>query len=297
MLGFSSITFEAGIQKCVRICDITTYLRVLVYEMNLVQMRIRSCFYSTSVKAVVKQQWDLLSAVCLERKPVISRKLNDTERKFSRVLAEIELENSHKSDHEVRFEQDMLQAELLKSKSVDLDIDMALQQTAQDFEDAAVEEYNNFMFESRLTEADRANDLQSLERRLDRHLLLLVQEKQCDQNVWIMPQGLRMDGETMLQTAERVVKEKCGADLVVRFCGNAPCGVYKYKYPKRFVGNGENSSVGAKIFFFKAQYIAGHLEYNKLKHKEFKWLGREELMASLPKEYCRNVSQFLIDED
>lgn len=265
--------------------------------MNLVQMRIRSFLYSTSVQAVRKQKWDLMSAVCLERKPVISRELNDIERKFSRMLAEIELENSNKSDHEVRFEQDMLQAELLKSKSVDLDIDMALKQTAQDFEDAAIEEYSNFAYESRLTEADRMHDLQSLERKLDRHLLLVFQEKQGDQKVWIMPQGLRMDGETMLQTAERVLKEKCGADLMVHFYGNAPCGVYKYKYPKNLVGNGENASVGAKVFFFKAQYIAGHLEHNKLKHEEFKWLGREELMTSLPEEYCRNVSQFLIDEE
>jgi large subunit ribosomal protein L46 len=238
-----------------------------------------------------------MSAVCLERKPVISRELNDIELKFSRMLAETELENSHKSDHEVRFEKDILQAELLKSKSVDLDVDMALQQTAQDFEDAAVEEYNKFAFASRLTEADRTHDLQSLERKLDRHLLLLVQEKQWDQKVWILPQGLRMDGETMLQAAERVLKEKCGDDLVAHFYGNAPCGVYKYKYPKRFVGNGENASVGAKVFFFKAQYIAGHLEQNKLKHKEFKWLGRDELEASLPEEYCKNVTQFVIDEE
>jgi large subunit ribosomal protein L46 len=111
-----------------------------------------------------------------------------------------------------------------------------------------------------------------------------------------MPQGLRMDGETMLQTAERVLQEKCGLDLTVQFHGNAPCGVYKYKYPKRFIDTTEDTSIGAKVFFFKAQYIAGHLEHNKLKHQEFKWLGREELMCSLSQEYYRNISQFLIDE-
>jgi large subunit ribosomal protein L46 len=238
-----------------------------------------------------------MSAVCLERKPVICRELNEVERKFSRMLADIELENSHKSDHEVRYEEDILRTELLKKKSVDLDMDQTLQQTAQDFEDAAADEYNNFQFESRITEADKTNDLQSIERKLDRHLLLLVQQKHWDQKVWAMPQGMRMDGETMLQTAERVLKEICGADLTVLFYGNAPCGVYKYKYPKRFIISNEQSAVGAKVFFFKAQYIEGRLDYNKQKLKEFKWLNREELRSCLSQEYYRNISQFLIDEE
>jgi large subunit ribosomal protein L46 len=238
-----------------------------------------------------------MSAVCLERKPVISRELNEIERKFSRMLADIELENSHKSDHEVRYQKDMLQAELLQNKSVDLDVEQTFQQTAQDFEDATADEYSNFQFESRITEADKTNDFQNIERKLDKHLLLLVQQKQWDQEIWAMPQGLRLDGETMLQTAERVLKEKCGVDLTVLFYGNAPCGVHKYKYPKRFISSNEDSPVGAKVFFFKAQYIAGRLDYNKLKLKEFKWLGRKELMSCLSQEYYRNISQFLIDEE
>lgn len=264
--------------------------------MNLVQSRIISCLYSTSVKVLRKERWDLMSAVCLERKPVISREMNEIEHKFSRLLAQIELENSNKSDHEMRMEKDMLQAELLKNKSSDLDIDQALLQTAQDFEDVSADEYSKFVFGSRVTEADKTKDLQSIERKLERHLLLVVQQKQWDQKNWVMPQGLRMEGETMLQTAERVLREECGSNLTVQFCGNAPCGVYKYKYPKRFIGTTEEASVGAKVFFFKAQYIAGHLD-SKLKRQEFRWLGREELMSSLPQEYYRNISQFLIDDE
>lgn len=264
--------------------------------MNLVERSIRLCLYSTSAQ-VRRKKWDLMSAVCLERKPVLSRELNEIERKFSRMLADIELENSHRSDHEVRYEAEMLQAELLKSKSMDLDIEQTVQQTAQDFEDAAVDEYNKFVFGSRISEADKTNDLQNLERKLDRHLLLLVQQKHLDQKIWALPQGLRKDGETMIQTAERVLKEKCGDDLIVQFYGNAPCGVYKYKYPKRFVSSDVEGPVGAKVFFFKAQYIAGYVDHNKLKLQEFKWLGREELMSSLSQEYYRNISQFLIDEE
>ncbi|XP_069679808.1 large ribosomal subunit protein mL46 [Periplaneta americana] len=264
--------------------------------MNLIHNRLRLCFNSTLTKMIHRGKWDLMSAICLERKPVISRDMNDIERQFSGMLAQIELENSYKSDHEMRRKRDKLQAELIKSKSVDIDIDQTLKQTAQDFEDANVDEYNKFLFANRLTEADKKCDIHSLERKLDRHLLLLVLQKQWDRKVWVMPQGLRKDGETMLQTAERVLKETCGSKLAVNFYGNAPCGVYKFRYPKKFSESVQDCSVGAKVFFFKAQYVTGHIEQDRLTPNEFRWLGREELASNVPQEYYKTIEQFLIDE-
>lgn len=37
----------------------------------------------------------------------------------------------------------------------------------------------------------------------------------------------------------------CGPDIKVQFYGNAPCGFYKYRYPKAV--RGESGSVGAKV--------------------------------------------------
>ena len=265
--------------------------------MNLLRSIISARCFSSSVNILRKERWDLLSAVCLERKPVITKELNDIEVKFSELLARIEFESSYKSEHEVRKEEDKLRAELLKNQAAEVDLDHAAMQTAQDFEDASTDEYSKFTPMSRVTEVDKTNNVNSPDRMLENHLLLIVHQKIGDQKIWIMPQGLRVDGETMLQTAERVLHDTCGSSLKATFSANAPCGVYKYKYPKKILEKNENSPVGAKVFFFKAQRISGNVERDKLNNKSFKWLGRRELEKELLPEYYKSVSQFLIDED
>ncbi|KAJ9573816.1 hypothetical protein L9F63_008798 [Diploptera punctata] len=266
--------------------------------MNLINNKIRSCCFSTSVNIIRKHKWDLMSAVCLERKPVITKSLNDIEVNFSKMLSRIEFEKSYKSEHEMRKEADVLRAELLKHKSAEVDdIDQGTIQTAQDFEDATTDEYNKFTFMPRVTEADKIKNFNSVDRMLENHLLLVVHQKLWDQKIWIMPQGLRMDGETLLQTAERILKDTCGSNLRVKFSGNAPCGIYKFRYPKKYMDKNTDSSIGAKVFFFKAQHIAGNVEAEKLTAKSFKWLGRKELEKDLTSEYYKSISQFLIDED
>lgn len=49
-----------------------------------------------------REKWDLMSAVCLERKPLITRDFNEIEKKVQLLMNELELENSMKSDHELR---------------------------------------------------------------------------------------------------------------------------------------------------------------------------------------------------
>ena len=61
---------------------------------------------STSPSESKRPRWDLKSAVCLERYPVVSQELGEIERKFSNMLETMELENSLLSDHEVQVIQD-----------------------------------------------------------------------------------------------------------------------------------------------------------------------------------------------
>ncbi|KAJ8882071.1 hypothetical protein PR048_018559 [Dryococelus australis] len=215
------------------------------------------------------------------------------ENKFSRLLDQIEFERSLKSDHELRHELDRRQAELLKKGEVpELDEEKSTQ-TAQDFEDICQEELSNFKFSPRVWGYE--SDVHSVERKLDSSLLLLVKQKLGDGFVWALPHGLRNEGEAMHQTAERVLKEACGSDLKVRFYGFAPCGFYKYKYPSK-ARLQESGTVGAKVFFFKAELLSGAVQCNGTLVKEFKWLGKDELATDLQREYCRSVMSFLIDE-
>lgn len=48
-----------------------------------------------------------MTAICLERQPLIAAVPNEIEDKFQKLLQEVELEKSYKSDHELRRETDM----------------------------------------------------------------------------------------------------------------------------------------------------------------------------------------------
>lgn len=82
---------------------------------------------------------------------------------------------------------------------------------------------------------------------------------------------------------------RVGADLKATFLGNAPCGFYKYKYPKDIQKEG---SVGAKVFFFKAvMFSPNHLP---LKKNSFAWVKKDELKDFLTPEYLKQVYRFIM---
>lgn len=199
----------------------------------------------------------------------------------------MEFEQSLKSDHELRHEKEKKHAELLKKGDVDadLDIDMTSKQTAQDMKDAYIEEFNKFKLSERVTQADKTNDTKSLNRKLEENLFLLVEQKLGNQNVYLLPQSKRLDGETMRQAAERALKECCGDQIKVLFYGNAPCGFYKYKYP----ADQRKETVGAKIFFFRTAFQNG-----SVKESNYEWLDKIDLEKKLKQKYFESVSQFLL---
>jgi len=108
---------------------------------------IRHCdtrMFSTTVT----RKWDLYSAVCLERHPVITQSMQEIELKFYNMLKKIEFENSLKSDHELKKEREENEKKSSNTDSTDIS---TLIQTAQDFEDNCQEELNNFKFAPTVT--------------------------------------------------------------------------------------------------------------------------------------------------
>lgn len=104
---------------------------------------------STQKRNQTTEKWDVLSAVCLERHPIITKPMQDIEKRYQEMLRQIEFENSLMSDFEIRVEEE--KGLKWKQMSTDNKMDTVTIQTAQDFEDLAEQELKKFQFASRIT--------------------------------------------------------------------------------------------------------------------------------------------------
>lgn len=193
-----------------------------------------------------------------------------------------------KSDHELRKEKDLVTQKLIKAGKIQQDLDDTRQlQTAQDVEDLYQEELAKFQAAPRITEDDKKNNLKSLNRKLDDTLLLICAHNVDKKDVLLLPQAKWVEGETLRQTAERIVREKCGPELKVHFYGHAPCGFYKNRYKDAK----PTDAVGVKTFFYRAIYKNGEVAEKSAK---FEWVNEEELKGKVRSSYYQSVSQFLV---
>lgn len=180
-------------------------------------------------------------------------------------------------------------AELIKSGRGELDLDAVVKQTSQDLKDLWKEERSKFQLGSRITEADKKNDTTSTNRKLGYPLTLIMEQSVGVEKIALLPQGRIQDGENLRQATERIIKERCGDSVKVLVYGNAPCGFYKYKYPKSM----RSDVIGAKVFFFHAILKAGQVDK---KLGKFEWLDNGELLAKVDKysAYKRSLKRFII---
>lgn len=241
--------------------------------------------------ASVASPWTLHGAVCLQRLPVISQDRNPMEEEFSELMQQMELERSLLSDHELRLMEDA--ARMSRKQEEDYDSDEEEDYgdkeivTAQDLEDAWEQKLKQFH------PAQRSNgdklDVSSPERCLADSLILLIKQDVGSKKVWLLPQIQWKAGETLRQTAERALSNLPGADLKATFLGHAPCGFYKYKFPKDIQKEG---SIGAKVFFFKAVMCSPkHLALEK---NSFAWVKKDELQNFLMPGYLKQVNRFIM---
>ncbi|KFO76523.1 hypothetical protein N303_10980, partial [Cuculus canorus] len=205
----------------------------------------------------------------------------------------IELEKSQYSDHEIRKLQEEEQLRRRKESAYD-DEDEAPGKTvimAQDLEDKWEQKLLQFKAAPRITDADKNNDRMSLNRKLDSNLMLLVKQKIGNQQLWLLPQVEWQPGETLRGTAERAMAMFLGDRIQAKVLGNAPHGIYKYKYPRAIR---TEDTVGAKVFFFKAFLQSSDLSQAELKEDHL-WVAKDELGDYLKSEYLKKVNRFLLD--
>ncbi|NXN91846.1 RM46 protein, partial [Rhinopomastus cyanomelas] len=242
--------------------------------------------------AAAPRPWRLFGAVCLLRLPCITQALEKEEEEMAALTGQIELEKSCYSDHEMRKLNE--EEQLRRRRESGYDEDEALGKTvimAQDLEEKWEQKLLKFKAAPRITDADKNNNRTSLNRKLDSNLMLLVKQKIGNQELWLLPQAEWQPGETMRSTAERAVATFLGGHIQAKILGNAPHGIYKYKFP-RAVRTEDN--VGAKVFFFKAFLQSSDLSQAQLK-EDYLWVTKGELGDYLKSEYLKKVNRFLLD--
>ncbi|OWF42332.1 39S ribosomal protein L46, mitochondrial-like [Mizuhopecten yessoensis] len=252
----------------------------------------------------IDEKWTLASAVCLERYPKIVQQKTPLEDRISINLQKIELEQSVLCDHELKHLEDMAKkkqieaesgsSEPLKGGEVSAGLPEETKLTAADLEDSWEKDALEFVLEggSRETAADKENDLQSLNRKLDKKLFLVVKQRIGDYEHWMLPQGDHQQDESMRETAERTLRETCGDSIQSRFLGNAPCGFYREKLSKTLQ---EKLCVnGNKVFFFRAEFNQGSVIVSD-RITDYKWLTVEEMADYLEPDYYKKCKMFVSD--
>ncbi|XP_074012551.1 large ribosomal subunit protein mL46 [Numenius arquata] len=242
--------------------------------------------------AAAPRPWRLFGAMCLLRLPRITQPLQKEEEEMAALMGQIEVEKSHYSDHEIRKLQE--EEQLRRRKESMYDDDDGPGKTvimAQDLEEKWEQKLLRFKAAPRITDADKSNNRTSLNRKLDSNLMLLVKQKIGNQELWLLPQVEWQPGETLRSTAERAMATFLGDHIQAKILGNAPHGVYKYKFP-RAIRTEDN--VGAKVFFFKAFLQSDDLSQAEPK-KDYLWVTKDELGDYLKSEYLKKVNRFLLD--
>ncbi|KAF9911363.1 54S ribosomal protein L17 mitochondrial [Linnemannia zychae] len=150
-------------------------------------------------------------------------------------------------------------------------------------------------FNDRITDADRKNDVRSLERALARTLYLIV-KKPRDQHAWQFPQGGVRVCENLQEATGRELSEECGSNMDLWFVGRVPIGHYQYNFPKDFVAKSDAPTVkGAKVFFMKAHIFAGQAQVDNKEVVDFAWVTKQEMKDYVAPEYYEAVKDMLSD--
>ncbi|XP_054751408.2 large ribosomal subunit protein mL46-like [Lytechinus pictus] len=242
--------------------------------------------------------WQLASAVCLERFPVVCQEENGIEQRYIDMINNVELEKSALSQHELSVAAD--KRRMAKKQSGEQDEeekdDGGDLLTALDLEDIATEELAGFQVAPRLTGADERDERHSLDRELSNKLVLIVKCKMGKDSVWLLPYGNRAEGETMKNAAVRVLGDHADDSGALRthFMGNAPVGFYKQRYPKAV--QEQTGKAGVKVFFFKAQYVSGIFEKktDSPAVEDYLWVTQEELHQYLSEPYLQSIQKFML---
>lgn len=147
-------------------------------------------------------QWKIVSSVCLARFPKLTRQKTELQLQFEAIQEQLRLERSRLSDYELEeIKIKEIMEEIQKKAKLDELVDDQTASAPEKFHEEATlrkQVLQEFVPASRTTQADKENDLHSLDRKLD-HMLYLIVKKKQPVIAWEMPQGDHEGEESLLE--------------------------------------------------------------------------------------------------
>lgn len=224
------------------------------------------------------KKWRILSASVLERLPVIQPDPEQWEVDFETVQHELNLRENQRLEDDFWF---------LEPGAEYLTPEEAPKPDEADDPEEIVGA--GFQLAPRETEDDEKNNRKSLNRALKGRLFLLVKNDASSKFPWFFPVGEKQEDEKMRDAAVRSLQAHCGAELQVYPVGFAPMGYIKYLHED----DGKSGFDGTKIFFYRAQLVAGDVSLDASKSADYEWVTHRELMEYLEPATAEYVQKML----
>ncbi|KAH3680138.1 hypothetical protein WICMUC_000539 [Wickerhamomyces mucosus] len=139
---------------------------------------------------------------------------------------------------------------------------------------------------SRITEADKTNNVKSLERKLPRTLHLLIKDEKLG---WKLPSFELSEKDKLLhRNAEAGMRNLGGESINTWTVSRKPTAVLKY-LSNKLVDSKENSEGLVREFIIKSHILSGEFSPKDI---EYAWLTKEEIKDKVSKEYYE-ATEFL----
>ncbi|KAF9234780.1 39S mitochondrial ribosomal protein L46-domain-containing protein [Melanogaster broomeanus] len=141
----------------------------------------------------------------------------------------------------------------------------------------------------RVHEADTKNDLQSLNRKGQRNLYLLLKTQENGKDVWRFPQGSVEKGEFLHVAAHRRLDAECGRNMDTWIVSRNPIGAY---HPPKPIASLRGRQ---RVFFYKAHILAGQVCPDSKRYQDFAWLTKGEIGQRTEENYWLGIKDMLTD--
>lgn len=274
--------------------------------------------------------WKIFAGLCIRRPAVVTPQLSPLQRQIQEFFAEVEVQRSHLSAHEVRHRNDLehmakMAQENQESKQsttrhqTSRDNAAASLLTAKDMElvwEAAAKEFWKEL--GSVPQSEGVNESASIGernetgvtstatawRKLDRILILLTRQRLGKSFNWGLPVVEVTGTSTLRSAAEDLARVLLPPEAQCMIVGNAPVAVHKYAY-RIDEGKEKGRKQGVQMYFLNA-YV------NKLWHGEnvraeealdgrsgeanFAWTCIEEMDDFITdKQFLRRLRTFIVE--